>query len=228
MTFGELFVSMGEIFVKYWDTFLVTGLSGTLILSLITIFFGAIIGSLFAIGKMSRIKPLSWLITAVVEVVRGTPLLLQLYVGYFLIPMMFPLLELNDFTTISIALILNSAAYVSEVIRSGIQAVDIGQTEAARSLGLTSKTTMLSVVLPQAVKNILPALANEFVTIIKETSLASTFFVGELMTSYLIVKGATFSSLPTLMIVGVIYFIITFILSKIIGVFERKLKHERT
>ncbi len=228
MTFGELFASMGEIFVKYWDTFLVTGLSGTLILSLITIFFGAIIGSLFAIGKMSRIKPLSWLITAVVEVARGTPLLLQLYVGYFLIPMMFPLLELSDFTTISIALILNSAAYVSEVIRSGIQAVDIGQTEAARSLGLTSKTTMLSVVLPQAVKNILPALANEFVTIIKETSLASTFFVGELMTSYLIVKGATFSSLPTLMIVGIIYFVITFILSKIIGVFERKLKHERT
>ncbi len=228
MTFGELFTSMGEIFVKYWQTFLITGLSGTLILSLITIFFGAIIGSLFAIGKMSRIKPLTWIITAIVEVVRGTPLLLQLYVGYFLIPMLFPILELNDFTTISIALILNSAAYVSEVIRSGIQAVDVGQTEAARSLGLTSKTTMLSVVLPQAIKNILPALANEFVTIIKETSLASTFFVGELMTSYLIVKGATFSSLPTLMIVGVIYFVITFILSKIIGVFERKLKHERT
>lgn len=227
MTFGELFISMGEIFGKYWKTFLITGVSGTLLLSLITIFFGAILGSLFAIGKMSRIKPLSWLITAIIEVIRGTPLLLQLYVGYFLLPMLFPLLELNDFTTISMALILNSAAYVSEVIRSGIQAVDFGQTEAARSLGLSARTTMISVVLPQAIKNILPALANEFVTIIKETSLASTFFVGELMTSYLIVKGATFSSLPTLMIVGIIYFIITFILSKIIGVFERRMKHER-
>lgn len=227
MTFGELFIQMGEIFSKYWRTFLVTGLSGTLLLSVITVFFGAILGALLAIGKMSRFKPLSWIITAIIEVVRGTPLLLQLYVGYFMIPMILPFMELSDFTTISIALILNSGAYVSEVIRSGIQAVDKGQTEAARSLGLSSKTAMISVVLPQAIKNILPALANEFVTVIKETSLASTFFVGELMTSYLIVKGATFSSLPTLMIVGIIYFIITFILSKIIGVFERRMKHEQ-
>lgn len=226
MTFGELLLSMGQIFSKYWRTFLITGLSGTLLLSLITTVFGAILGSLFAIGKMSKFKPLSWLVTALIEVLRGTPLLLQLYIGYFLIPMMFPLMQLDDFTTIALALILNSAAYVSEVIRSGIQAVDKGQTEAARSLGLSATTTMLSVVLPQAIKNILPALANEFVTIIKETSLASTFFVGELMTSYLIVKGATFSSLPTLMIVGIIYFVITFSLSKVIGVFERRMKHE--
>ncbi len=226
MTFGELLISMWQIFEEYWKTFLITGLSGTLLLSLITTVFGAVLGSLFAMGKMSKFKPLSWLVTAVIEVLRGTPLLLQLYVGYFLIPMMFPFLQLSDFTTIALALILNSAAYVSEVIRSGIQAVDKGQTEAARSLGLSAATTMLSVVLPQAIKNILPALANEFVTIIKETSLASTFFVGELMTSYLIVKGATFSSLPTLMIVGIIYFVITFSLSKVIGVFERRMKHE--
>lgn len=224
MTFGELLTQMGEIFGKYWKTFIITGLSGTLILSVITVFFGAILGALLALGKMSRIKPLSWLITAFIEVVRGTPLLLQLYIGYFLLPMLLPFWELSDFWTISVALILNSAAYVSEVIRSGIQAVDHGQTEAARSLGLGTSTTMLSVVLPQAIKNILPALANEFVTVIKETSLASTFFVGELMTSYLVVKGATFSSLPTLMIVGIIYFVITFTLSKIIGYFERKMK----
>lgn len=226
MTFGELIVSMGQIFAKYWKTFLITGLSGTLLLSLITTVFGALLGALFAVGKMSKFKPLSWIVTAIIEVLRGTPLLLQLYVGYFLIPMMFPFLKLSDFMTIAMALILNSGAYVSEVIRSGIQAVDKGQTEAARSLGLSAVTTMISVVLPQAIKNILPALANEFVTIIKETSLASTFFVGELMTSYLIVKGATFSSLPTLMIVGIIYFVITFSLSKVIGVFERRMKHE--
>ena len=83
---------------------------------------------------------------------------------------------------------------------------------------------MIHIVLPQAIKNILPALGNEFITVIKETSLASTFFVGELMTSYLIVKGNTFSSLPTLMIVGVIYFVLTFILSKILKVFERRMK----
>lgn len=227
MTFGELIVQMGQIFAKYWKTFLIAGLSGTLLLSLIATVFGAILGALFALGKMSRFKPLSWLVTAVIEVMRGTPLLLQLYIGYFLLPMLFPFMQMSDFTTIAIALILNSAAYVSEVIRSGIQAVDKGQSEAARSLGLSATTTMISVVLPQAIKNILPALANEFVTIIKETSLASTFFVGELMTSYLIVKGATFSSLPTLMIVGIIYFVITFTLSKVIGVFERRMKHER-
>lgn len=227
MTFGELIVQMGQIFAKYWKTFLITGLSGTLLLSLIATVFGAILGALFALGKMSHFKPLSWLVTAVIEVMRGTPLLLQLYIGYFLLPMLFPFMQMSDFTTIAIALILNSAAYVSEVIRSGIQAVDKGQSEAARSLGLSATTTMISVVLPQAIKNILPALANEFVTIIKETSLASTFFVGELMTSYLIVKGATFSSLPTLMIVGIIYFVITFTLSKVIGVFERRMKHER-
>lgn len=227
MTFGELIGQMIDIFGKYWKTFLVTGLSGTLLLSLITVFFGAILGALLAIGKMSRFKPLGWIITAVIEVVRGTPLLLQLYVGYFMIPMLLPFVKLSDFTTISIALILNSGAYVSEVIRSGIQAVDKGQTEAARSLGLSSSAAMISVVLPQAIKNILPALANEFVTVIKETSLASTFFVGELMTSYLIVKGVTYSSLPTLMIVGIIYFVITFILSKIIAAFERRMKHEQ-
>lgn len=228
MTFGELIIEMGEIFVEYWDTFLITGVGGTLLLSVITIVFGAILGALLAIGKMSKFKPLGWLVTAIVEVIRGTPLLLQLYIGYFLIPMLLPFWNLSDFATISMALILNSAAYVSEVIRSGIQAVDHGQTEAARSLGLSSGQTMMSVVLPQAIKNILPALGNEFVTIIKETSLASTFFVGELMTSYLIVKGVTFSSLPTLMIVGIIYFVLTFILSKVIGVFERKMKHEKS
>lgn len=227
MTFGELIVSMGEIFAKYWKVFLLEGLTCTLLLSLITVFFGAILGALFAVGKMSRFKPLSWIVTAVIEVVRGTPLLLQLYVGYFLLPMLFPSLQLSEFTTVSISLVLNSAAYVSEVIRSGIQAVDKGQTEAARTVGLTSFTTMTSVVLPQAIKNILPALGNEFVTVIKETSLASTFFVGELMTSYQIVKGNTFQSLPTLMIVGIIYFVITFALSKVIGLFERRMKHER-
>jgi ABC-type amino acid transport system permease subunit len=138
--------------------------------------------------------------------------------------MLFPSLGLNDYSSIAVALVINSAAYVSEVIRSGIQAVDKGQTEAARSLGLHRSHTMLRVVLPQAVKNILPALGNEFIMIIKETSLASTFFVGDLMTSYLTVKGATYLSFESLLIVGVIYFVLTFSLSKLIGAYERKLK----
>ena len=220
----EIVQKMGEIFSKYWYNFLVEGVGTTLILSLITVSCGAVLGALLAILKMSKFKPLGWIITAFVEVVRGTPLLLQLYIGYFLLPEILPFLDLNEFWSVALALILNSAAYVSEIIRSGIEAVDKGQTEAARSLGLNGATTMIQIVLPQAIKNILPALCNEFITIIKETSLASTFFVGELMTVYAMVKGITFSPIPTLMIVGIIYFVLNFILSKALKLVERRLK----
>lgn len=209
---------------EYWQVFLIEGVSYTIILSLITVFFGAIFGSLLAIGKMSKLRVLNWIITAFIEVIRGTPILLQLYIGYFIVPLIFPFLGMGDFASIAVALVINSAAYVSEVIRSGIQAVDRGQTEAARSLGLNSRQTMIKIILPQAIKNILPALGNEFVMIIKETSLASTFFIGDLMSSYLKVKGITYLSFECLFIVGVIYFVITFTLSKIIGVYERRLK----
>lgn len=215
---------MGEIFAEYWYNFLVEGVGTTLILSLITVAFGAVLGALLTILKMTKIKVVDWIITAFVEVIRGTPLLLQLYIGYFMLPELLPFLNLNEFWCVALALILNSAAYVSEIIRSGIEAVDKGQTEAARSLGLNGTTTMLQIVLPQAIKNILPALCNEFITIIKETSLASTFFIGELMTIYAIIKGITFSPIPTLMIVGVIYFVLNFILSKALKLVERRLK----
>ena len=154
-------------------------------------------------------------------------MLLQLYISTFLIPVIIPAmnqLENKKLLCIAFTLIMNSAAYVSEIIRSGIEAVDKGQTEAARSLGLNSTTTMIQIVLPQAVKNILPALGNEFITIIKETSLASTFYVGELMTQYHIIVGRTHNSLPILMIIGIIYFVLNFVLSKALGVFERRMK----
>ena len=220
----EVIQKMGVIFSKYWYHFLVKGVGMTLLLSLITVVFGALLGAILAMLKMTKIKIIDFVITAFVEVIRGTPLLLQLYIGYFLIPSLVPALELSDFTCVALALILNSAAYVSEIIRSGIEAVDKGQTEAARSLGLNSTTTMVQIVLPQAVKNILPALCNEFITVIKETSLASTFFVGELMTVYLVVKGITFTPIPTLMIVGVIYFVLNFTLSKALKLLERRMK----
>ena len=224
MTFSTIIQNIIKIMSKYWDVFLIKGVSITLALSAITVAFGAVLGSLLALMKMSRFKTLRGLVTAFVEVIRGTPLLLQLYIGYFIVPLMVPALELGTFASISVALVINSAAYVSEVIRSGIQAVDPGQGEAARSLGLSKGQTMSKVILPQAVKNILPALGNEFVTIIKETSLASTFFVGDLMTAYLTVKGVTYLAFESLIIVGVIYFVLTFSLSKLIGVYERRLK----
>ena len=124
---------------------------------------------------------------------------------------------------VSIALCVNSSAYVSEVIRSGIQAVDKGQTEAARSLGLSESQTMTKIILPQAVRNILPALGNEFIMMLKETSLASTFFLGDLMTSYAIVKGVTYLTLEPMTIVAIIYLCMTFPLSKIVERFEKKM-----
>lgn len=226
MTMGKIFHDMWDIFVTYYigQGLLWTGLGYTLALSAIAVLAGAVLGSLMAIGKMSRFKVLNVIITAFVEIMRGTPALLQLYIAYFIVPMIFTFAEMTPFACVAVGLSLNSAAYVTEIIRSGIGAVDKGQTEAARALGLTSKTTMLKVVMPQAVRNILPALGNEFVTIIKETSLASTFFVGELMTTYAIIKGITFNVIPTLMDIGVVYFVLTFTLSKLLGMVERRMK----
>ena len=208
---------------KYWNLFLI-GTGYTLLLSIITVFFGSILGSVLALLKNNKFLPVRFLVSAYVEIVRGTPILLQLYIFTFIIPLAFPVFKPSTFVCILIALILNSAAYVSEVIRSGIEAVDKGQPEAARSLGLNKNQTLFKIVLPQAVRYILPALGNEFIMMIKETSLASTFFVGDLMTQYQTVTGATFLVIEPLTIIGIIYFVLTFSLSKGVAVLERRMK----
>lgn len=218
-----MFANIIKVLSKYGYMFL-DGLWITLELSLITVLCSSVLGSLLAIIRRSRFKVVQFLCTAYVEVVRGTPLLLQLYFFYFMLPNMVPQLKLSEFTCVVIALVFNSVAYVAEIVRGGIGAVDRGQTEAARSLGLSSRQTMLHIVLPQAVKNILPALCNEFVSMIKETSLASTFFIGDIMTTYKTINGFTFLIIEPLLIVGVIYFVVTFVLSKGINVLERKMK----
>lgn len=213
---------------KYWNLFLI-GTGNTLLLSAITVACGVIIGSLLALMRISKWKigscrPLNLVATVYVEIIRGTPLLLQLYFFYFLLPMIIPALQLDKSFSIILALCLNSGAYVAEIIRAGISAVDKGQMEAARSLGLNYRQAMIKIIFPQAIKNILPALCNEFVSVIKETSLASTFFVGDLMTQFKTINGALFLSIEPLIIVGIIYFVLTFSLSKAIAVLERRLK----
>jgi len=231
------------IWTGYWKMFLGEGLAITLSLSATTVVFGAIIGSALALMKMCRILPVRWIASAYIEVIRGTPMLLQLYFFYFMIPNSFVLTlfgwvhklmilfgsevtqrDFVKFMCIAIALIINSSAYVSEVIRSGIQAVDRGQTEASRSLGLSGKQTFFRIVLPQAVKNILPALGNEFVMIIKDTSLASTFFIGDLMSVYNVVRGKTYLVMEPLIVVAAIYLVLTYVLSNLIAAWERRLK----
>ena len=219
----DFFSNIIKIMQKYWHVFLVEGISYTILLSLLTVAFGAVLGLLLYLGRTVRFKPLNWICVAIVEIIRGTPMLLQLYVGYFIVPKILPF-EVTEFTSVAVALCINSGCYVSEIFRSGIQAVDKGQTEAARSLGLNGRQTMFRIILPQAIKNILPALGNEFIMIIKDTSLASTFFVGELMTACLKVRGNTFLAMECMTIVGVIYFVLTFILSKLLSSFERRMK----
>ncbi|MBK5896721.1 amino acid ABC transporter permease [Catonella massiliensis] len=218
-----IFKNIVFLIEKYGNLFLI-GTGYTLLLSLITVFFGTILGSVLAMLKNNRFQIIRSIVTAYIEIVRGTPILLQLYIFKFMLPAAFPSFKPSTFVCILVALILNSAAYVSEVIRSGIEAVDKGQTEAARSLGLSKRQTMLKIVLPQAVRYILPALGNEFIMMIKETSLASVFFVGDLMTQFQTISGATFLTMEPLIIIGIIYFVLTFSLSKGVAVLERRMK----
>jgi len=194
----------------------------TIQISFITILGGTILGSIIAMCKMSTIKPLRFIVTTYIEVIRCTPLLLQIYIFAFGLPLTLGI-RIPQFEAVLIALILNSSAYVAELIRSGIQAVDRGQTEAARSLGLGSIQTMVRVVLPQGVKNILPSLGSEFIMLIKETSLASIFFAGELITQVMTLRGSHFLVLEPLIVAGALYFIVCFTLSKVVAAYERRL-----
>ena len=224
MDFATMGRNIVSIWAKYWDKFLIQGMEYTLSLAAIAVVFGTIIGALLALMKMSKIKPLNWLAGIYTGIIRGTPMLLQLYFFYFILPMLIPALNKQQYICIAIALLCNSAAYVSEIIRSGIQAVDIGQTEAARSLGMSSGQTMTQVILPQAVKNILPALGNEFIMLVKDTSLASTFFIGDITTQYLLIKGTTYLPIEPLVIAGILYLILTSILNFVLGFFERRMR----
>ena len=207
---------------KYYYVY-IDGLLGTLWLAALTVFAATLLGTVIAIMKISKIKILDLFTSAYIGVLRGTPILLQLYFFWLVLPKAVPI-NLSDTACIIIALIVNASSYVAEVIRAGIQAVDKGQVEAARSLGLSSVNTMKKIILPQAVKNILPALGNEYISMIKQTSLASVFFVQELMTSYKTVQSATFLAIPSLIIAGVIYLIVTTVLTKGLSVFERRLQ----
>ena len=201
---------VGKLLVKYYPVYL-SGLWGTLWISAVTVFLGALLGMVVALMRMSRLK-----------ILRGTPILLQLYFFWIGLPKLVPF-ELTDTQCIVAALVVNASAFISEIIRAGIGAVDKGQWEAARSIGLSETHVMTRIILPQAVKNILPALCNEFISTVKGTSLASVFFVGELMTSFKTVQSATFLALQSLTIVGIIYFLLNFILSRLLRVIERRL-----
>ena len=242
--------------LPYWEMFR-SGLIITVMLSVGTVALGAVLGVILALMRMSDLRPLrflgldkdgrlrgpgllttlskfnplSFLATAYVEILRSTPVIVQIAVIYYGI---FGLIKLPTFSLFGItkfhrffpgvvALGMNSGAYLCEIIRSGIQSIDGGQSEAARSLGLSQSQTLRFIILPQAVRNILPAIANEFVVIIKESAVTYTIGVQDIMAVVQSVKGATYLIMEPLLVATALYFCLCFPTSKLVAHFERRM-----
>ncbi len=210
-----------DVLFEYWPIFL-KGAIGTLRYAFIAVSLGSLLGALIALMHLSKSKILSSIASLYVNVLRGTPLLVQMYIAYFFLPIAVPVLNNVDKEVyVLIALTMNSSAYVSEIIRGGINSVDPGQNEAARSLGLSASHTMTKIILPQAIKNILPSLANEYIAMIKETSMAGTFMLYELMYTRTLLANKYLSWQPLFIIAG-IYLIMTLVLTSLVKLLEKR------
>ncbi len=215
----------------YNISLLFQGLGMTLLLAFLAVMLGSILALVPAFMRLSSKKILSVPATAYVEIIRGTPMLVQVLLFYQLLNI--PLLliggiDMGSFVPGLVALLINSSAYISEIIRGGILAVDKGQKEAARSLGLNEFQAMRHIILPQAIKNIFPALGNEFVTIIKETSIFMYLGIAELMYQIGILKASSPAVTELYITAGVLYLILTYPLSKLMNFFERRMRHAET
>jgi His/Glu/Gln/Arg/opine family amino acid ABC transporter permease subunit len=208
-------------FLSEYYMFFINGAKFTLILAFFTVFLGVIGGAIFALMKISRNVILNMIASTYVEIIRGTPLLVQLYIIFYGLP--YAGLELPDMVAGILALSINSSAYVSEIIRGGINAIDKGQMEAARSLGMSYNRAMMSIIIPQAVKNIIPVLGNEFIVIIKESSIVSVIGIHELSYNADTVRGNIFKPFEPLLVSAFMYFIMTFTLSKFMKRIEERM-----
>jgi len=216
-------------FLKGYNIYFFTGTANTVILAIFTVFFGVIIGTFIALMKISRNKVLSFIATAYIEFIRGTPLMVQLFIIYYGIPLPVPDvtilgMDMSRFIPGVIALSINSGAYVAELIRAGIQAVDKGQMEAARSLGLSYAQSMYHIIIPQAIKNILPGMGNEVISLWKETAIAGFIGLEDLMRGAEIVRGRTFSNYTPYLVIALIYFYITVMMTAMLGKMERRMR----
>ncbi|HCY8068395.1 ABC transporter permease subunit [Staphylococcus aureus] len=209
-------------FISKYGSFFLKGIKITILISLIGVALGSILGAFVALMKLSKIKIISWIASIYIEILRGTPMLVQVFIVFFGITAALGL-DISALVCGTIALVINSSAYIAEIIRAGINAVDKGQMEAARSLGLNYRQTMKSVIMPQAIKNILPALGNEFVTLIKESSIVSTIGVGEIMFNAQVVQGVSFDPFTPLIVAAALYFVLTFVLTRIMNMIEGRL-----
>lgn len=210
--------------------FILEGLGKTLIIAFFAVILGVILGGLVALirnyhEETKKAKVANFISKLYVTIIRGTPAVLQLMIIYYVI---FRTVDINTILVGVIAFGINSGAYVSEIIRAGINSIDRGQKEAADSLGLTYRETMKSIILPQAIRNVLPALSNEFITLLKETSVAGYIGIIELVKAADIIASGTYNYFFPLIIIAIIYLILTIGLSKLLTIFEKKvLSHAR-
>ena len=219
-------------FLPAYAGYFLQGLAYTLLLAVVSVALAVIPALLLALMRLSKSKVIQCISGAYIAVFRSTPLLVQLSIIYFGLfhyiqlprTLLFGFIAINRFVPGVVALALNSSAYVAEIFRAGILAVDKGQTEAARSLGLSSWQSMRLVVLPQAIKNVLPALANEVVTMVKESSICSVLGMAEIMYTAQAVAGNSYITLSPYVLAAIIYFCINYPASKAIEAIERRMR----
>ena len=215
---------------QFWSYFNY-GVLVTIMISVCVVFFGTILGVLVSLAKRSGIKPLEWLVSLYVWVFRGTPMVVQIMIAFNLIHMNLPTvqfgilnLDLSRIVPGIIVLSLNSGAYISEIMRGGIMSVDGGQMEAGRAMGLSFATTMRMIVIPQAIKNIIPTLGNEFIALIKETSVVSFVGASDLYVAFNYIGSNSYEFMVPYLVMAVIYIAIVMLISLGIKLIERRLR----
>lgn len=202
---------------------LLAGARLTVELATIAVAIGLVIGSFVGIARVGHVRIVRLLAGAYVDFIRGTPLLVQLFLVYFGLPSLIGR-PVPPFVAAIAAMGINSGAYVAETVRAGIQAIDRGQTEAARSLGLTAAQTMRYVIFPQAIRRIIPPLGNEFIALLKDSSLVSVIALEELLRKGQVVITRTFRPFEVYTVIAILYLIMTLAISKLVSWSERKLK----
>lgn len=207
--------------------YIADGLKVTLIVTFCAVLIGVVLGFLLAIvrstyDKTGKLKLLNLISQIYITVIRGTPVVVQLLIIYFVI---FASVDVSKTIVAILAFGMNSSAYVAEIFRSGIMAVDNGQFEAGRSLGFNYRQTMIYIIMPQAFKNVLPALGNEFIVLLKETSVAGYIALQDLTKGGDIIRSRTYDALMPLMAVAIIYLVMVMIFSKLVSMLERRLRN---
>ena len=215
--------------IKTYGNMLLSSLGNTLLLTLLALIFAMIIGLIFALMNVGKNRVFNFIGTVYVDAVRGVPLIVLAYFIYFGVPQGIKMIGFTNFKLPAlqagvIALSMNCGAYMAEIIRAGIESVDKGQMEAARSLGLPYGTSMRRVVLPQAIRTMIPSIINQFIITLKDTSILSVIGFPELTNMGKTISGNTFKSLQTWAVVGIMYMVVIVTLSRVAKYIERRIK----